>query len=381
MLLRPFFKEKGIPLSNISSCATDGEPARVGHRKGFLGFLRRAVPSILAVHCVIHRQHLVAKNLSGELHSILNTVIKAVNKNKVNALNGRLFKQLCIENDEVFENLVMHTEVRWISKGNCLKRFSSLCGSVIEFLEETDADLSQKLKDSKHSIAYLTDIFGEFNCINKQLQGNEVSLITAKTVITQFRVQLQIMKFKLSCRDFSKFVHLSAANKEERTSDADIKLFIDHLSQLHTDMNDRFKDLVELHIPKWVCQPFLNINLNELEMIDDITEELLTIQNDCELEPMVAKSYRDFWLQKEIAIRYPALWGKVQDLLIAFPTSYLVERGGSAVAQLLGKQRLRLDIVNRGDLRLNLTNIEPDLEKIISNHQAHPSHGKPSTKN
>ena len=57
-------------------------------------------------------------------------------------------------------------------------------------------------------------------------------------------------------------------------------------------------------------------------------------------------------------------------------SSYLVERGFSAVAQLIGKQRQSLDIDNRGDLRLNLTNIEPDLEKLISLHQVHPAHGK-----
>ena len=71
---------------------------------------------------------------------------------------------------------------------------------------------------------------------------------------------------------------------------------------------------------------------------------------------------------------------KVKILLIAFPTSYLVERGFSAVSQLLGKQRQSLDIVNRGDLRLNLTNIEPDMEKILSQRQIHPSHGKPAKK-
>ena len=104
----------------------------------------------------------------------------------------------------------------------------------------------------------------------------------------------------------------------------------------------------------------------------------MNLQNDFELHPKFAKSYQEFWLQKEVAIQYPALWEKVKILLIAFPTSYLVEKGFSSVSQLLGKQRLWLDIVNHGDLRLNLTNIQPDLEKIVSHHQVHPAHGKPA---
>uniref|UniRef100_A0A5S6QP19 Ubiquitin-like protease family profile domain-containing protein n=1 Tax=Trichuris muris TaxID=70415 RepID=A0A5S6QP19_TRIMR len=36
------------------------------------------------------------------------------------------------------------------------------------------------------------------------------------------------------------------------------------------------------------------------------------------------------------------------------------------VADLLTKKRNKLQIVNRGDLRLRLTNIEPDIEKLLS---------------
>ncbi|XP_064090857.1 zinc finger MYM-type protein 6-like [Macrobrachium nipponense] len=68
------------------------------------------------------RQHLVAKNLAGRLHEALGHVIKAVNLIKSSALKDRLFQQLCEKNNEEFEKLVLHTEVRWLSKGK-LKLF------------------------------------------------------------------------------------------------------------------------------------------------------------------------------------------------------------------------------------------------------------------
>ena len=43
-------------------------------------------------------------------------MIKAVNKIQRHALQSRLFKQLCNDNDEVFDKLIMHTEVKWLSK-------------------------------------------------------------------------------------------------------------------------------------------------------------------------------------------------------------------------------------------------------------------------
>ena len=61
-------------------------------------------------------------------------------------------------------------------------------------------------------------------------------------------------------------------------------------------------------------------------------------------------------------------------LIIAFPTSYLVEKGFSTVMGLHTKQRNRLDIVKNGDLRLMLTNFEPDVAKLAGDHQPQGSH-------
>ena len=81
--------------------------------RGFMAFLKTASPNVLTVHCVIHRQHLVVKNMSGCLNLSLKTVIKAVINFKAHALNTRLLKQLCNENDEVFEHMLLLIEVRY----------------------------------------------------------------------------------------------------------------------------------------------------------------------------------------------------------------------------------------------------------------------------
>ena len=54
-------------------------------------------------------------------------------------------------------------------------------------------------------------------------------------------------------------------------------------------------------------------------------------------------------------------------LVLAFPTSYLVERGFSAVVQLVTKQRNKLDISQCGDLRLLLTEIKPEVKILSTN--------------
>ncbi|XP_076044729.1 zinc finger MYM-type protein 6-like [Oratosquilla oratoria] len=122
--LEAYFEENNIPLKNIVACATDGAAAMIGRYRGFSAYLKKAVPNVVCVHCVVHRQHLVAKNLAGRLHEALGHVIKAVNLIKKNALQDRLFQQLCGKNNEEFERLVLHTEVRWLSKASdhCIYR-------------------------------------------------------------------------------------------------------------------------------------------------------------------------------------------------------------------------------------------------------------------
>ena len=97
--LKRFFDEKAIPMTNIISVTTDGAPAIVGRYRGFLAYLKQAVPNECSVHCVIHQHHLVAKNLSERLHGSLDYVIRAVNKIKRNAFSEILFAKLCLEND------------------------------------------------------------------------------------------------------------------------------------------------------------------------------------------------------------------------------------------------------------------------------------------
>jgi hypothetical protein len=51
-ILENYFKEKGIPLDNILSVATDGAPAMVGRYRGLISYLKKVVPNVVAVHCV-----------------------------------------------------------------------------------------------------------------------------------------------------------------------------------------------------------------------------------------------------------------------------------------------------------------------------------------
>lgn len=365
--MKDFLEEKGIPIGNILSAAFDGAPAMKGRHKGFIAYLKQAVPNVLAVHCVIHRQHLVAKNLSQRLHTSLNYVIKSVNKIRSSALNDRLFGVLCTENDEDFNRLVLHTEVRWLSKAACLNRFYILFDSVLEFLEKRDDELRDNLISSRNDIAYLTDLYQHFNEVNLQLQGDELNLIKTKAVIAAFVKKLLLWKRNLGRKEYNFFPNLSTVSLTTK----DIQTYCEHLEALHADFEERFSDILNMVIPSWVLDPFSQLDTAQSSNLE---VELIELTTNEELKPKFEKGYQEFWLQEIISTLYPELWKTVEKFLIAFPSSYLAERGFSAVTNLLSKKRNRLQISDRGDLRLYLTKIEPNIESLLKKHQVHPSH-------
>ncbi|KAI6659873.1 SCAN domain-containing protein 3-like [Oopsacas minuta] len=105
----------------------------LGSHSGFQTRVRQFVPDVITNHCMIHREALAAKTLSASLNVILQEVIKIVNFVKSSALNTRLFRNLCLDMDAAHMNLLYHTEVRWLSKGNVLKRVLALKEETTEF--------------------------------------------------------------------------------------------------------------------------------------------------------------------------------------------------------------------------------------------------------
>ncbi|CAH1973701.1 unnamed protein product [Acanthoscelides obtectus] len=191
-VLKDYFIEKAIPLSNIISVATDGAPAIIGRYRGFISYLKQNVSGVLAIHCVIHRQHLVAKNLSVRLHESLHLVIDA----------------LCEENDEHFHQLLLHTEVRWLSKGLCLTRFFALFETILEFVDTKDKILKENLMKRKTDIAYLTDLFTNFNM----------------SILSAFLARVKLMKQNIGRGEFSQFPNLSQTSCQED----DVSTYVQH---------------------------------------------------------------------------------------------------------------------------------------------------------
>ena len=86
------------------------------------------------------------------------------------------------------------------------------------------------------------------------------------------------------------------------------------------------------------------------------------------------KGLREFWINEINVAKYPQLSAAAEPFLLAFPSSYMVEAGFSHANAIFTKQRTILNLEERGDLRLKLTNLQPNIRVLVESHQGHPSH-------
>ncbi|XP_068234170.1 SCAN domain-containing protein 3-like [Palaemon carinicauda] len=263
-----YFQQNNIPLKNIIACATNGAPSMTGRYKGFIAHLKKAVPEIFCIHCVIHRQHLVAKKLSARLHDALTVVIQVFNRIKSNSFRDRLFQELYKQNGEEFERLVLHTE----------------------------------------------------------LQGKDSDLISSRIAIVAFLRKLQLYKNDIRCRASEQFPCLASVSSD--LQDEDLALYGEYMENMRKDMQIQFSDLLMMVIPTWVSIPF-KVNVADKDI--SLQEHLIELQSDEIMRTKFKDGKYNVWKTNDVATKYPLFWDRAQIYVIAFPTSYLVESAFSRV--------------------------------------------------
>lgn len=170
--------------TKLSSVCTDGAKAMVGTGIGFVGQLRSNDVNVPTHHCIIHQEALCGKSLC--LKETMLTVTKVVNmiRGGNKSLSHRKFQSFLEDFDTEYGDLVMYTEVRWLSRGRCLERFFSLRAEIALFLaqefpnSETNEGLIKIIKslDFGKSLAFLTDISKHINFLNLNLQGKNKNI-------------------------------------------------------------------------------------------------------------------------------------------------------------------------------------------------------------
>ncbi|XP_072389339.1 zinc finger BED domain-containing protein 5-like [Diabrotica undecimpunctata] len=298
------------------------------------------------MHCSIHRQALAVKRMPEQFKNVLQDAIKVVNFIKSRALNSRLFSNLCSEMGSNHIQLLLHTEVRWLSRGKMLNRLFQLRSEVQLFLMETDFELRNRLTD-KHwliSLAYLSDIFNRINDLNLSLQGRSTNRFSVNDKIKAFIKKFQMIEKSVSNENLASFPNLEnfITENELTVSEIVINNIKNHSEMIVEIFEEYFKeDYSEFN---WIRNPFVsdldsvreNLSVNE-------KESLIELSCDGALQVEFNKEELcEFWLK--VKNEYPSLSKKALLFLIPFTTTYLCESGFSAMLIIKNKYRNKLNI-------------------------------------
>ena len=368
-ILDNYFEKWNISWKSCVGLCTDGAPSMVGSIKGLVSYVKQKNPDIITTHCFLHREVLMAKTLGIELKEVFDQVVEMVNFIKTRPVKARIFEQLCLNMDSQHTRLLLHTEVRWLSRGKVLCRVLELRQELLAFFE--------KEKKSKFSgflecefwtskLEYLTDMFQHLNSLNVSMQNGNEDILSSTDKIKAFKKKLGIWKRKArsGCLEMFPLV------REDHSDDL-IPLIVDHLATLEGNLDHYFPS-INIEQYDWVRNPFIDISNEDVGLSLTEEEELAAISTDRSLKLKYKEmTVNQFW----IAVRgeYPAIAKKAMIILLQFPTSYLCEQGFSILNNIKCKSRSSMKCIDE-ELRVCLSHVRPNIHKIAKSHQAHVSH-------
>jgi len=208
--LKECLVKNDIDLKKLVSVTTAGAPSMVGRKTGLIGHLLadNDFPNFQAYHCIIHQQSLCSKMKDVELDSVMKVVVKIVNYIRSNSLCHRQFKELLSEYDTHYNDLILHADVHWLSRGKVLARVNDLVDELKVFLAQKGKDdLLCHLESPIFLVrlAFLTDITHHLNTLNLQMQGRHQILPSLLNAVDVFVAKLDLFITQVSQSDFMHF--------------------------------------------------------------------------------------------------------------------------------------------------------------------------------
>lgn len=189
-----FAQEKNLPMDKLLSVCTDGAPCMVGKNKGFLALLREHENRpILSFHCILHQEALCAQMCDGQLGEVMSLVIRVINFIVARALNDRQFKTLLDEVGNNYHGLLLHSNVRWLSRGKVLSRFAACLNEIRTFLEMKGIE-HPELAETEWLLKfyYLVDMTEHLNQLNVKMQGIGNTVLSLQQAVFAFENKLEL---------------------------------------------------------------------------------------------------------------------------------------------------------------------------------------------
>ncbi|KAF0737720.1 general transcription factor II-I repeat domain-containing protein 2-like, partial [Aphis craccivora] len=353
---KQFVEEEGIPIEKLASITTDGAPSFCGNKKGFLALCKNdnSFPHFFQYHCIIHQQALCVTVIN--INNVMELVVKIVNSISGKALKRRLFRELMDEVDCHYGDLLLHSNVRWLSKGKVLHRFKELLPQIKIFLQEIDI-VYEELENIKwlEDFSFLVDITEKINFLNLELQGKEKQIIDMISHVQAFSSKLAYWENKMKNGDFQHFPTLQETIINYSENFYEPTNHINIIQHLRFEFKRRFNDFKILEpVAQFISNPFTG----------DVETKANDIGNLFNLDITITS---EFWKHASTQ-KYPNLRSIALRISSFFGSTWLCESTFSSMKYLKNKYRSRITDSNLdSSLRAAVSNYIPQFSKLSEN--------------
>ncbi|CAI9743108.1 Hypothetical predicted protein [Octopus vulgaris] len=159
------------------------------------------------------------------------------------------------------KSLLLHTEIRWLPRGQVLTRLAELHEEVAIFLEDK-SDFAKYLRDEEFvlRLTYLADIFSKLNDLNLYLQGTEgISIFAIHEKIRGFMKKLVLWKNCINKRNYDRFetFEIFVMENKAKVDDGIIIEISEHLNKLNESFEFYFHKVMNtIQQKRWIMNPF-----------------------------------------------------------------------------------------------------------------------------
>ncbi len=241
-----------------------------------------------------------------------------------------------------------------------MKRVLDLKGVISEFLKNEEKFQDFENESFIAKVAYLADIFDQFNKLNLSLRSND-NILEVKDRILGFIEKLTVWAKRVNNNVFEMFNSFNEYVKLNDLSIDEFKSIIaEHLLNLKLYFEKYFSEILIEDRLEWIRNPF-QVNIEEQKLAVELKDQLLELKcNESQRMNFKSTKLSEFWIKAKN--QYPELALIAIKNLIPFPSTYLCESAFSSLTYLKNKYRSKLAVEN--DLRLALTKIVPDINEL-----------------
>ena len=353
-----------VDWSRAVSVATDGAPSMVGRKAGVVVKLREKVREanpdqvFWNFHCILHQEALCCKNL--KMEHFMSVVIATVNFIRARGLNHRQFDAFLFEND-IYQGLPYHTDVRWLSRGTVLKRFYKLRKEIDEFMQAKGKPV-EELDDPEwiRDLAFLVDITEHLNVLNFTMQGRNKLVTEYYDSVRAFQNKLALWKAQLSQRNAAHFPCLKSLSVNHQS----MVKYASLLSGLMHEFDSRFTVFTELKKDFALFRSPFTTDASEVP--EGMQMELIDLQCCARLKDAYASTGNESFYQS-LPPEYPIITAFAGKILCMFGTTYLCEQAFSVMNFNKSKVRNRLTHGHLNDVMKIATaqSLSPNVDKLV----------------